>query len=156
VKGLPLADRQSLLDRVVVFSELVQRSEHFSGSLKRFTAGVREIGGEGVIEKRLSSRYESGKRSGAWRKKRIAIGQEFVVGGFIPGSNGVDSLVVGFYKGKSLFYTARVRAGLVPAQRRELLAQLKPLIVDSCLFVNLPQASAGRWGQGLTAEKMLK
>ncbi len=156
VKALPLSSRRSLLETVVVFSDLVQRSEQFSGSLERFTAGVKEIGGEGVIAKRMGSRYEPGKRSGAWRKKRIAIGQEFVVGGLIPGSTGVDSLVVGFYEGKKLFYTARVRAGLVPAQRRDLYERLKPLIVDACPFANLPQASAGRWGQGLTADKMRK
>jgi len=46
------------------------------------------MGGEGVVAKRLDSRYEPGRRSGAWSKKRINIGQEFVNGGFTPGSKG--------------------------------------------------------------------
>lgn len=45
---------------------------------------VRQMGGEGVVAKRLDSRYEPGRRSGAWSKKRINIGQEFVIGGFTP------------------------------------------------------------------------
>lgn len=55
---------------------------------------------------------------------------------------------------RSLLYAARVRAGLVPASRRELHSRLKPLVVESCPFSNLPEAKSGRWGQGLTAEKM--
>jgi bifunctional non-homologous end joining protein LigD len=70
------------------------------GPLESFLAGVRKIGREGVVAKRLSSRYESGKRSGAWTKMRN-VGQESVIGGFIPGSSGIDALVVGFFEGQS-------------------------------------------------------
>jgi bifunctional non-homologous end joining protein LigD len=45
---------------------------------------------------------------------RVNLGQEFVVGGFIPRELGVDSLVVGFYEGGKLWYGGRVRAGLIP------------------------------------------
>jgi bifunctional non-homologous end joining protein LigD len=85
---------------------------------------------------------------------RLNIGQEFVIGGFTPGSNGVDALVVGYYTGGKLIYVARVRAGLVPASRRELYGRLKPLIAKQCPFASLPEPTAGRWGQGLTAAKM--
>jgi bifunctional non-homologous end joining protein LigD len=134
-------------------------------------AMVREHRLEGVIAKRLDSRYEAGRRSGAWAKMRVNLSQEFVVGGLTPGSIGFDSLVIGFYRPKpraslppsrrqyvvpprELVYCARVRAGFVPASRREITARLKPLITSRCPFANLPEASAGRWGQGLTAEKM--
>lgn len=143
-----------LLKTAFIPSDLVQLSEYFQGSLSAFIAGVKEIGGEGVIAKRLNSVYEPGRRSGAWTKQRINIGQEFVIGGFVPGSHGVDALIVGFYQKKSFMYTARVHAGLVPATRRELHGKLKPLIVDTCPFANLPERTAGRWGQGLTAAKM--
>ena len=62
--------------------------------------------------------------------------------------------MVGFYSGNALIYAARVRAGLVPATRRELYARLKPFIVEKCPFTNLPELKSGRWGQGLTAAKM--
>jgi bifunctional non-homologous end joining protein LigD len=85
---------------------------------------------------------------------RLNQGQEFVIGGFTPGTIGFDSLVVGFYERKKLLYVARVRAGFVPVTRREIYAKLKPLVTSICPFVNLPEAREGRWGQGLTAEKM--
>ena len=62
--------------------------------------------------------------------------------------------VVGFYRGKDLIYAARVRAGLVPATRREVFERVKHLQTPTCPFVNLPEPDAGRWGQGLTAEKI--
>jgi bifunctional non-homologous end joining protein LigD len=33
---------------------------------------------------------------------RLNLGQEFVIGGFTPGTMGFDSLVIGFYEGKKL------------------------------------------------------
>jgi hypothetical protein len=64
--------------------------------------------------------------------------------------------VIGFYRGKDLIYAARVRAGLVPATRREVFGKIKHLKRAKCPFVNLPETAEGRWGQGLTAEKMKK
>ena len=154
VKHLPLNERLTLLQSAFVPSATVQRSEGFPGPLNQFVSAVKKMGGEGVIAKRLSSRYEPEKRSGAWSKMRLNVGQEFVIGGFTPGSHGVDALVVGFYSGDSLIYAARVRAGLVPATRGELFAKLRPLIIKDCPFVNLPESKTGRWGQGLTAATM--
>jgi len=57
------------------------------------------------------------------------------------------------FRGKDLMYAARVRAGLVPATRRDVFQRLKHLRTPKCPFANLPEPAAGRWGQGLTAEK---
>jgi bifunctional non-homologous end joining protein LigD len=114
---------------------------------------VKEHGLEGVVAKRADSVYEPGKRSGLWSKYRVNLGQEFVVGGYTAG-NPFDALVVGFYRGKDLMFAGRVRAGFVPATRREVLAKLKGLKIAKCPFANLPEKEPGRWGQGLTAEKM--
>jgi hypothetical protein len=46
-----------------------------------------------------------------------------------------------------------VRAGFVPLTRRQVFGRIKPL-ETGCPFVNLPEKEAGRWGQGLTVEKM--
>jgi hypothetical protein len=53
------------------------------------------------------------QRSGLWTKHRLNLGQEFVIGGYVPSNLGIDSLVVGFYRGQDLIYSARVRAGLI-------------------------------------------
>jgi bifunctional non-homologous end joining protein LigD len=65
-----------------------------------------------------------------------------------------DAIVIGFYKGKDLYFASRVRAGFVPATRRMVFEKIKGLKQLKCPFVNLPEASGGRWGEGFTAEKM--
>jgi len=106
------------------------------------------------IAKRSDSPYEPGKRSGLWQKYRLNLQQEFVIGGYTRGANTFDALIIGFYRGKDLIFAARVRAGFVPATRREVYEQLQRLKITKCPFANLPQKEPGRWGQGLTAEKM--
>ena len=115
---------------------------------------VKSHGLEGAIAKRPNSVYQPGQRTGFWSKYRVDLRQEFVVGGYVPSNLGVDPLVVGFYRYNGLIYAARVRAGLVPATRHEVFERLKHLRTPKCPFVNLPEPVAGRWGQGLTAEKM--
>jgi len=41
-----------------------------------------------------------------------------VIGGYVPGTHGLDSIIVGYYRGNDLVYVARVRNGFVPASRR--------------------------------------
>lgn len=45
--------------------------------------------------------------------------------------------------------------GVLAAESRErLMTKLRPLETAECPFANLPEARSGRWGDGLTAEKM--
>ena len=79
-----------------------------------------------------------------------------MIGGYIPGPHGLDSIVVGYYRGNDLVYVARVRNGFVPASRRQVFERLRPLVTPECPFVNLPETHKGRWGEGLTAVDMRK
>jgi bifunctional non-homologous end joining protein LigD len=117
---------------------------------------VRTQGLEGVVAKRKDAQYEAGKRSGSWVKYRLNSGQELVIGGYVPGTHGLDSIIVGYYRGKELIYVARVRNGFVPASRREVFEKLRPLVMPNCPFVNLPETHKGRWSDGLTTEDMEK
>src|SRR2546429_8045185 len=109
---------------------------------------------EGVIGKHKDSLYEPGKRTGAWIKYRVNQGQEYVIGGYVPGPHGFDSLIVGYYRGKDLVYVARVRNGFVPASRLQVFEKIRPLVSPTMPFVNLPDTNKSRWGGELTAEKM--
>jgi bifunctional non-homologous end joining protein LigD len=150
----PLSERRELLRRSLIPNDSVQLSESFQIPAEQMLALVRDHGLEGVVAKRLSSTYEQGRRTGAWTKMRVELSQELVIGGYTPGTQGFDAVLIGFYRGDELHFCASVRAGFVPASRHTLHAALKPLETAECPFVNLPEASAGRWGQGLTAAKM--
>ena len=151
---LPLSERRTILSTVIEPGEHVAFSEVSDRSAAEMLKFVKTHGLEGVVAKRSDSVYQPGQRTGLWSKYRINLGQEFVIGGYVPSHLGVDSLVVGFYRGKDLIYAGRVRAGLVPATRREVFDRIKHLKTPKCPFANLPELAAGRWGQGLTAEKM--
>ena len=85
---------------------------------------------------------------------RVELAPEFVIGGYTPSTHGFDAVLLGFYRGKDLHFCASVRNGFVPTSRRALFFRLQSLVTGECPFVNLPEASAGRWGQGLTAARM--
>jgi len=91
----------------------------------------REQGLEGVVCKRLDSRYLSGRRSDAWLKIKHERAQEVVVGGWRPGSGrrsrGIGSLLVGYYEGRRLVYAGRVGSGFSEDALDDLLARLQPL-----------------------------
>jgi bifunctional non-homologous end joining protein LigD len=65
---------------------------------------AREQGLEGVVAKRKVSRYEAGRRGGASAKHRLNNRQELVIGGYVPGAHGVESIIVGYYKESELIY----------------------------------------------------
>ena len=121
---LPLMERRGLMRTVLKFqSPRIHISDYFEASPADMLRAVREQGLEGVVAKQRDSIYEAGKRTGAWIKYRVNRGQEFVIGGYIPGPHGLDSIIVGYYREEDLVYVARVRNGLVPASRRQAISQ---------------------------------
>lgn len=115
---------------------------------------VKAHGFEGIVAKRLDSPYEAGRRSGAWLKMRVNQGQEFVIGGYTSSPRNFDALIFGYYQGGRLLCAARTRNGFTAAIRAQLYRRFRALEVPECPFANLPELKSGRWGQGLTAEKM--
>jgi DNA ligase D-like protein (predicted ligase) len=154
LSGLPLSERRKLLALLQFTNQRIVISEVFNVSAETMLAAVRQQGLEGVVAKRLDSIYEAGKRSGAWVKQRVNLGQEFVIGGYTPGPNGIDAIIVGYYSGRDLIYVARTRNGFVPASRRSVFQRLRPLTAEKCPFANLPETRKARWGEAMTAEKM--
>ena len=155
--GLPLINRREIMRSVLKFSSpSVRLVDYFEASADEMLQAARDQGLEGVIAKRKDSHYEGGKRSGSWMKYRLNAGQELVIGGYVPGTHGLDSIIVGYYKGQELIYVARVRNGFVPASRRQVFEKLRALAVPDCPFANLPETYKGRWGDGLTANDMEK
>jgi bifunctional non-homologous end joining protein LigD len=151
--ALPLrVRRQHLTD--VVRGTAILLSDALPGTPSHIEHTVRGFGLEGVVAKRLDSRYEAGQRSGAWTKVKFARRQEFVVGGFRADGRSVDALVVGYYDGRRLLAAGKVHAGLTAASRRELFLTLTSLAAKTCPFANLPNARTGRWGEGISAEDM--
>lgn len=90
---------------------------------------------EGIMAKRLDSVYEPGRRSPHWRKVKVVMGQEFVIGGWVPeggtNRNRIGSLLLGYYDGtgrnKVLRYAGGVGTGFDAEWHRKLVSLLTPL-----------------------------
>jgi DNA ligase D-like protein (predicted ligase) len=150
---VPLDQRKAQLPGIVKESGL-RISQELPGTAQQVIGAVQRLGLEGVIAKRRDSRYDAGMRSGAWVKLKLDKQQEFVIGGYRPGSHGVDALIVGYYEDKQLRYAGKVRAGFTPHIRREVFEALKPLHTAKCRFVDLPHSKTSHWGAGITADEM--
>lgn len=150
-----LSIRRQFLERALHgLTDPVRLSPVFRTSAQEMVRAVRQQHLEGVVAKRANSTYESGERSGAWIKYKTNAGQEFVIGGYIPGPHVFDSLLVGYYEGFGLIFLAKVRNGFTPASRRRVAQHFKGLETGHCPFANLPEPKNARRGKALAAEMM--
>jgi bifunctional non-homologous end joining protein LigD len=151
----PLVKRRAHLPKILGEDQTIRLSRDLPGSVAEIAQALRAAGIEGVVAKRKNSLYQPGERSNDWLKLKLDRQQEFVIGGYRPaGEGGLEELLVGYYQAKRLLFAGKVRAGFVPYMRREVLDKLKPLHIAKCPFANLPDAHAGRWGAGITADQM--
>jgi DNA ligase D-like protein (predicted ligase) len=148
-----LQERRARLPEVVDKSGLLLSLE-LPGTVQQVIDAVTRLGLEGVIAKRKTSRYTPGERHTAWLKLKLDRQQEFVIGGYRPGSHGADALLVGYYDGGDLRFAGKVRAGFTPLVRRQVHGQLAPLEIPNCPFVDLPNSKTSHWGAGVTREEM--
>jgi len=158
LRKLPLADRRRLLEDHALqgMRDPVRLSEVFEATPKQLIAAAKQAGLEGVVGKRANSTYESGERSGAWVKYKTNKGQELVLGGYKPGTNGFEYLLVGYYEGKDLIFIAKIRNGFTPSLRRDVAKHFATLRTSECPFDNLPEKASARRGEAITRDIMKK
>lgn len=111
----------------------------------------RDRGLEGVVAKRLGSRYLPGRRSGSWIKIKHLTAQSVVIGGWRPGrgrrSGSIGSLLVGIPEDGGLTYIGRVGSGFGERDLRELEQKLGRSERKTSPFADVPRdvASDARW-----------
>ncbi len=122
---------------------------HHPGPGAEFLAAARARGLEGIVAKRLESTYRPGKRSSDWVKIRARLGQELVIGAYMPGDGGrrgtVGSLLVGYWdatpeearkmnRPQRLVYAGGVGTGFTDEMLDRLIRLLGPLSRDESPF----------------------
>jgi bifunctional non-homologous end joining protein LigD len=129
---LPLEERrgklEDLLDRR---NRTVRLSESFDDG-EALAEVVREQALEGIMAKRLGSRYRPGERTRDWLKHKPGRQrQEFLVAGYTKGqgrrAGTFGSLVLAVREADELVYAGNVGTGFGEDEIRRLLAKLRPL-----------------------------
>src|SRR5258708_16073797 len=132
LRGQPYHQRRARLEDLGLNGPSWQTPPAFTGVPG---AQVRDLsvrhGLEGIMAKRLESRYEAGKRSAGWRKIKNVHRQEFVVGGWKPGAGNradlIGSLIVGVQEPDGLTYAGHVGTGFSDQALRMPTSLLAPL-----------------------------
>ena len=147
VTGLPLAERRGLLEGLDLDRPAWGRSETYddADALVRFT---RDSGLEGVMSKRIASRYQPGARSVDWVKTPNRTELVAVIGGWLPEAGDdrrLGSVWVGHATDEETFDTVpvlyplgRVGSGLSHRERDLLLTVLRGIERSRPPFVPVP------------------
>ena len=154
----PLHQRKAILRALIASShEPIRFSADIRGDPDKLLVEIRRRGLEGIIAKRLDSKYEAGLRPGSWAKIKIVNEQEFVIGGYTAPKGSRDffgAILVGYFEKKKFIFASKVGTGFNQALLTSLHNQFRKLKRDDCPFVNLPEKRSGRYGQGVTAAEM--
>jgi bifunctional non-homologous end joining protein LigD len=110
----------------------------------------RALGLEGVVAKRVDSPYRPGRRADSWRKVKTTLGQELVVGGWLPGAGRLEgqlgSLLVGYHDAAgTLQFAGRVGSGIDATARARLERALAPLHRADSPFAKTPKLPSPQW-----------
>ena len=149
---LPYAERRALLESLELSGPSWQVPPSFSGGGGAVLDVARGSGLEGVVAKRLDSRYEAGRRSECWTKVKVTRTQAVVVAGWKPGAgrrSGLPgSLLLGVHVDGALVFAGHVGTGFTDRALRDLAARLTTVGRDSSPYdTEVPREHArdARW-----------
>jgi bifunctional non-homologous end joining protein LigD len=159
IVDLPLEERRERLEKLLdKRNRIVKFSETFDDGDALLAAAVKQ-GLEGVMAKRLGTRYLPGRRSREWLKVKGHGRQEFVIAGYTRGQGRrertLGSLVLATYQGGELAYAGNVGTGFNDREIDRLLKKLKPLERDTPPFREVPKMPRIRKGDVIWVEPKL-
>ncbi len=144
---LPYSRRRELLQALDLQGAHWRIPELHVGDGTGLLAATRELGMEGIVGKRLDSRYAPGRREGAWIKVKNHRRQELVIGGWTEGkgvrSGQIGALELGVHDERGeLRHAGRVGTGFDEAELERLTGLLVPLAREDSPFAG-PQPPRG-------------
>jgi bifunctional non-homologous end joining protein LigD len=132
---LPYTERRERLEDLSLDGPNWQTPSYHRGDGESLLNLTRQRGLEGLVAKRLDSRYLPGRRTHAWLKVKNLMGQELVIGGWLPGqgrrAGTLGALLVGYHEDddgeRHLRYAGRVGTGFTDDELDRLAGLLEPL-----------------------------
>jgi bifunctional non-homologous end joining protein LigD len=137
---LPYAERRERLAALALNGEHWRTPAYHAGEGAALLAATREQGLEGVVAKRLNSRYLPGARGEGWLKIKHARRQEVLIGGWTEGKGtrlaSIGALQVGVHDEQGLLrYAGRVGTGFNEQTLAALARLMRPLARKESPFI---------------------
>ncbi|RYM06058.1 DNA ligase [Sporolactobacillus sp. THM7-7] len=138
----PLKERLDLLSRIIEPNPQVQLVSGQQDGRALFDT-VKEHNMEGIVSKRLNSRYVFGGKNDDWRKIKNYKDLVAVIGGVTYRSGIVNSLLLGLYDNRHRFYyIGHAGTGKLTGSDWDALTRIvEPLKINRRPFVNRPERS---------------
>ncbi|MGA7806553.1 DNA ligase D [Bradyrhizobium sp.] len=138
LRRLPLGERKARLRQLLKAAPENQRKciryvEHFEAEGEDVMASARKLSLEGIVSKKLSAPYRSG-RSESWTKAKVRAGQEVVLGGWKTTNGKFRSLMAGVHRGDHLAYVGIVGTGFGQDKVKRIMPALKQAASDESPF----------------------
>jgi bifunctional non-homologous end joining protein LigD len=127
--AMPLGERRKILRDLGLEHSTWQVPDAYDDGPMLFDATLQQ-GLEGIVSKRLTSRYVFGERSKSWLKFAHRHRRSYVVGGWRPQEGTTDrlaALLVGEMTPDGLLYRGRVGSGIGATASRALTPLVAPL-----------------------------
>ena len=142
----PWSERRERLEKRVGnrTTDQLRLTESVQGNGKKMLDTARKQGWEGVIAKRVDSRYEPGNRSRDWLKLKIEFRQEFVVGGYTEPRNTrehIGAILLGYFDNERFIYAGHTGGGFTRQGLQDMYRRLKPLERKSSPFEETPKTN---------------
>ena len=157
----PYEERRRLLEELDLEGDAWRTPAYHRGDGATLLARTAELGLEGIVAKRLDSRYRPGGRGREWLKIKNTRRQEFVIGGWLPQKDRdreLGALLVGYHEepgepdGK-LRFAGKVGTGFTREEARRLVGLLEDRARDESPFAGRqPQRGARFVEPDLVAE----
>jgi bifunctional non-homologous end joining protein LigD len=157
LRDRPLRERRAALERVFERrgADTLRLSEVSYGDGRPLYERALASGWEGLIAKRLDSKYYSGRRTPDWRKLKLTKEQEFVVGGWTEPRNTrshFGALLLGVYEAakaqrdqakapRELIYVGHTGTGFNERELTRLTKLMSPLERPTSPFAERPRTN---------------
>jgi bifunctional non-homologous end joining protein LigD len=148
LRKLPLTERKARLGKLLAKAKApITLGPYFEGGGADVLEAFREKGLEGMVSKKASSAYQSG-RARAWLKVKLVNEQEFIIIGYQPSAKGraFASLMLADKVDGKLQYRGNVGAGFNDKTLASLSAQLNKIArAKPALEVPRLAAKSAKW-----------
>ena len=138
VMDLPLTERKEFLQKAVQSENsrfAVSRYIEKNGISFYNLAEQQEL--EGIVAKRKDSKYYLDRRTKDWIKIKYLQDDDFVIMGYFPKENSMNSIILGQYRTNELIYKGHVTLGV----GGEPFKKIRALDKIHCPFLEIPKGN---------------